>query len=74
MSGDIYPWLFQHNHFQRALVLQIFSTQPFKYKASKTSPECYKIVHVTFRCKHNYAVLMILHIKVQSETRTANIV
>ena len=52
-----------------------FSTLSVRYKDSKISPECYvKIVHLTFQRKHNYVVLMILQIIVQSGTRTANIV
>ena len=75
MSGDFYPWLFQHGYFQRPPTQHVFSTQSVKYKVSKTSPECYvKIVHITFQCKRNYVVSIILQISVLSETRAANIV
>ena len=47
-----------------------FSTLSVRYKDSKISPEYYvKIIHLTFKHKRNYAVLMILQVIVQSGTR-----
>ena len=39
--NGIYTGLFQCGHFQRPLVLNIFSTLSLKYEASKFSPKCY---------------------------------
>ena len=49
MPGDIWPWLFQCIHFEKAFALHIFSTLPVEFTTSKISR---KIVHIICQCKH----------------------
>ena len=66
--------VFQCSHFERPLVLHIFSVLPVKFKTSKISNKCHvrKVVHITCRRKRT-TVSMISQIIAQSRTKTASI-
>ena len=61
MSQDIYPWLFQHRHFEKPLA--IFSAQSIKYQPSKISLKCFVAKLSTFQHKCNNVMSMTLQIK-----------